>query len=332
MVGRYDIDRGSYNFTFQSLLKKPFALKEGAGNYIQWTGNPYEATMKIEAWYEAQNVKFADLNLEQINFGINDNVKRYRGSVNVIAKLTGRLMKPDINFEIQLPENGPLRNDQDAAWVLQKIQSDENEKNRQVAFLLVFNSFGPMSNTSSSNVIAGGFQNIVVNSISGFISNQISKQLSKAFEKSFGLKFNFNADLYSGTNYISPSSNNYQIDRSNINFSVAKSVLNERLTFTFGSALDFGLSAEQAAAAPFQFLPDFTAEWKIRPDGRLLLTLFYRDSYNYIYSGKENRSGVSISHRREFDNLDELFHRKKKKPPVPQTRTDSTTTVPGGSQ
>ncbi len=333
MVGRYDINRGSYLFTFQSLLKKPFTLIEGAGNYIQWTGNPYEATIKLEALYEAENVKFADLNLNQVNFSINENVQRYRGSVYVIAELTGRLMKPDINFEIQLPENGPLRNDQDAAWVLQKIQSDENEKNKQVAFLLVFNSFGPMSNTSTSNVVGVGLQNIVVNSISGFISNQISKQLSKAFEKSFGVTFNFSADLYSGTNYVSPTANNYQIDRTNVNFSIAKSVLNERLTFTFGSALDFGLSAEQAAAAPFQFLPDFTAEWKIRPDGRLLLTLFYRDSYNYIYSGKENRSGVSISHRREFDNLDELFHRRKKKPPVPQTqKVDANSTISGGSQ
>ena len=333
IVGRYDINSGSYNFTFQSLLKKPFTLIEGAGNYIQWTGNPFEATIKLEALYEATNVKFSDLNLNQVNFSINENVQRYRGSVYVIAELTGRLMKPDINFEIQLPENGPLRNDQDAAWVLQKIQSDENEKNKQVAFLLVFNSFGPMSNTSSNNVVGVGLQNIVVNSISGFISNQISKQLSKAFEKSFGLTFNFSADLYSGTNYISPNANNYQIDRSNVNFSIAKSVLNERLTFTFGSALDFGLSAEQAAAAPFQFLPDFTAEWKIRPDGRLLLTLFYRDSYNYIYSGKENRSGVSISHRREFDSLHELFHRRKKKPPVPQTpqKADTNSTISGGS-
>ena len=106
-----------------------------------------------------------------------------------------------------------------------------------------------------------------------------------------------------------------------------------RLTFTFGSALDFGLTAEQAQAAAFQFLPDFTAEWKIRPDGRLLLTLFYRDSYNYIYSGKENRSGVSISNRREFDNLDELFHsRKKKKPPVPQTNKSDSTVTATGSQ
>jgi hypothetical protein len=331
IIGRYDIHKGNYMFTFQSLLKKPFNLIEGSGNYISWTGNPFEATIKIDALYEAQNVKFSDLNLEQMNYSINQNVQHFRGTVNVLAHLTGKLMQPGINFEIQLPDNGPLRNDQDAQWVLQKIQSDENEKNKQVAFLLVFNSFGPLSSTQGGNVVGAGFTNIVVNSISGFIANQVSRELSKAFEKSFGVSFNLSADLYSGTQ-TGANSNYSQIDRSAVTFQLAKSILNERLTFTFGSALDFGLTAEQAQAAAFQFLPDFTAEWKIRPDGRLLLTLFYRDSYNYIYNGKENRSGVSISNRREFDNLDELFHsRKKKKPPVPQNnnKSDSTAVTSG---
>ena len=35
--GRYDITRGNYNFNFESLLKKPFKLRENAGNFIQWS-------------------------------------------------------------------------------------------------------------------------------------------------------------------------------------------------------------------------------------------------------------------------------------------------------
>jgi autotransporter translocation and assembly factor TamB len=61
--GRYEIDRGSYNFTFQSFIHKPFIFKEGVGNYIQWTGNPYDATIGIQAVYTAQNVQFSDLGL-----------------------------------------------------------------------------------------------------------------------------------------------------------------------------------------------------------------------------------------------------------------------------
>jgi len=45
------------------------------------------------------------------------------------------------------------------------------------------------------------------------------------------------------------------------------------------------------------------------------LTLFYRDSYNYLSTGNhtQNSSGVGISFLREFDRIDELFKKKKKK-------------------
>ncbi|MGB8193248.1 MAG: hypothetical protein WCF67_15065 [Chitinophagaceae bacterium] len=318
MVGRYNIDRGNYIFTFQSFLRKPLTLIEGAGNYIQWTGNPFDATVKIDARYEAENVRFSDLNLAGANMNItNQNLLRYRGGVNVIAHLTGSLMRPDIDFEIELPPGSPLRNDQDAQFVLQRIQSDETELNKQVAFLLALNSFGPLSNTGTGNIVNIGLEGIVVNSISGFISNQISKQLSRAFQKA-GVKVNFNAELYSGRNFLTDNSNNLSIDRTKLDLSFAKSLLNERLTFTFGSALDFGLNNQQVQAARTQFLPDLSAEWKIRPDGRLLLTFFYRDSWDYIINSRQNRSGASISHRREFDTLNELFRRKKKKNTPPQ--------------
>ena len=85
------------------------------------------------------------------------------------------------------------------------------------------------------------------------------------------------------------SGNNLSLDRTKLDLSFAKSILNERLTFTFGSALDIGLNTQQVQAARTQFLPDISAEWKIRPDGRLLLTFFYRDSWDYIVNSRQNR-------------------------------------------
>ena len=63
-------------------------------------------------------------------------------------------------------------------------------------------------------------------------------------------------------------------DRTNLNLSVIKSFLNERLTFTVGSALDFGLTTQQATYAAVQFLPTVTAEWKLTENGRVVLTFF----------------------------------------------------------
>src|SRR6202000_1060922 len=108
--GRYEIDRGSYNFTFQSFIHKPFTLSEGVGNYIQWNGNPYDATIGIEATYRADKVRFSDLGISaRSGLGIQgDNVRRYNGDIIVTAFLTGKMLSPNIPFEIDLPQGSPL--------------------------------------------------------------------------------------------------------------------------------------------------------------------------------------------------------------------------------
>ena len=336
ITGRYDIDRGNYNFNFQSLLRKPFKLRENTGNYIQWRGNPYDATIDIDAEYEADDVRFSDLATEAVT-NANSNVRKYRGKVIVVAMLTKSLMKPDIQFEIELPTNSPLKDDPDALAILQLIQRDQNELNKQVAFLIVFNSFGPVStSTNQSGLVGGVLSGVVVNSISGVLSSALSRQFSSIFQRLFNdksIKVNFNAQLYNGSNLVDNiDRSRLNIDRTNLNFNIGKSFLNERLTFTFGSAVDFGLSNQQVQATKnLQFLPDISADWKIRQDGKLVLTFFYRDSYNYMYGtgARQNRSGASISYRRDFERLGDLWHtpekKKKIRPPLvnDSSRADS---------
>ncbi len=328
LTGRYDINRGNYNFSFESLLKKPFKLRENANNYIQWSGDPFNAMINIDAEYEAENVKFSDLGLD--NFGgitggsVNQNVRNYRGKMLVIANLTGQLMKPDIKFQIELPQNSPLRNDPDAQLLLSSIRKDENELNKQVAFLIVFNSFAPRTASGTqANIGGAAFEGIVVGSISGVLSNALSKQFSSVLQNLFNdksIRVSFDARLYSGSNFLANvgGNNAFNIDRTNLNLSIAKSYLNDRLSFTFASAVDFGLTSAQVnAAGNLPFLPDITAEWKITPDGRLVLTFFYRDTYNYLggTGARQNRTGASISYRKDFDRIWDLFmpRREKKK-------------------
>lgn len=328
--GRYDIDRGNYNFSFQSLLRKPFKLRENtANNWIRWGGDPYNADISIEAEYIANDVRFSDLATDAVT-SANNNVKKYRGNVIAIAKLSKKLTKPDISFQIELPTNSPLKDDPDALAILQLIQRDQNELNKQVAFLIMFNSFGPISTSSQSKLISNAFSGVVVNSISGVLSNTLSRQVSGLFQKLFNdksIKVNFNASLYSGSNLIDNLGNSggLNIDRTNLNFNVGKSFLNERLTFTFGSAVDFGLSPQQVQATKnLQFLPDISADLKLRQDGKVVLSFFYRDSYNYLSGtgARQNRSGAGISYRRDFERISDLWRvdkKKKLRPPLVDT-------------
>jgi len=232
-------------------------------------------------------------------------------------------MKPNIEFSISLPPNSPMKNALEVQCALQKITSDPNELNKQVAFLIVFNSFGPITNSTSTFSANEAMNGVFVSSISGALSNVLSKQFSNAFQKAFNdksIRVNFNTSFYNSTiegNSIDQSGQNY--NRTNLNLSVIKSFLNERLTFTFGSALDFGLTAQQVQTSSVQFLPNITAEYKLTQNGRVVLTFFYRDSYNYMSSSNhtQNSSGSSISYRRDFDRIDELFKGKKKKETKP---------------
>ena len=225
--GRYEIDRGSYNFTFQSFIHKPFVFKEGAGNYIQWTGNPYDANIGIQAIYTAQNVQFSDLGLSAASGLVisSQNVLHYRGDILVTATLKNKLMSPDISFQIDLPDNSPLKNDQDALSLIQKIQSDPNELNKQVSCLVVLNSFVPLSNSTSAFNPNQAGADVVVNSISGIISNAFRRQVSAVLQRVFkdnSLQVNFNTSVYNGSYLLTNNTNNLIYDRTNFNFSVGK--------------------------------------------------------------------------------------------------------------
>jgi hypothetical protein len=332
MTGRYNIESGNYNFSFQS-IKRNFKLREDAGSYISWNGDPMEALINLEAVYTAENVKFSDLiSGASLEKAAGEDVKRHRGEVMVVAKISERLLAPKISFRIELPPNSPLRSNQDVATIFSFIENDPNELNKQVSFLIVFNAFGPYTGGGAQGTGTGGIagkalEGIVVNSISGFLSNILTQEFSSLFQDLFNdksLKVNISASVYSGTNLT----NNYNRnsialpDRTNVNFSINKSYFNERLTFIVGGALDFGLNtAQQNQSAAFPFLPDVTAEWKLSPEGKFRLTFFYRENYSYLGTGgKQNRSGTSISYRREFDHLGELLRGKKNRKPAPAPR------------
>jgi TamB, inner membrane protein subunit of TAM complex len=325
--GLYVIDRGNYNFSFQSFIKKPFEFMQGTENFIRWSGDPYDADINISAVYEAENIQFNDLKEEtKGSTALTGNTKNYIGPIWIVASLKDKLMHPSISFELQLPPKSELRNDINAQWTLDRINSDPGELNKQVAFLLVFNSFGPTSSSSaafSANEAAAG---IFVSSISSYISSALSSSFSNYFQRVFkdkSIRVNFNTAFYNGTALeTNEQTSTSTYDRTNLNLSVIKSYFNERLTFTVGSALDFGLTTQQATYAAVQFLPTVMAEWKLTENGRVVLTFFYRDSYNYLSLGNHtmNSSGTSISYRRDFDRINELFKKKKKKD------TDSTGT------
>lgn len=314
--GRFDIEEGSYLFTFQSFFKKPFELKKEAHNYIEWDGDPYDANIKFEAAYKAERVSFAPLG-NSLNLG--SNISNARGDVYVIASLSEKLFSPVIKFSLDFPNTSVAVTDPELALVINQMQKNTNEINKQVTYLIVFNSFAP-SELGNNNTGTG----IGLNTISGILLNVVSDQLNKILGnllKNDKYNISLNTSLYN-RNIIDQNNNTALNLASNVNFSIGRAFFNNRFIISTGIGLDAPLQQSNIQQS-IQLLPDVTLEWLINQSGSIRASFFYRENTDYLNStigggsGKSaKRYGGSLSYRKDFDTLRDIFMKKKKAVPV----------------
>ncbi len=303
MRGKYNIEEGNYNFNFQSFIRKPFVLKKGDNNFIEWNGDPSDANIHIDAMYEAKNISIKDLigNNNQTSF--NSVSKSFRDDVYVIATLSGKLLKPDIKFKFDFPQNSPIKNDDVFDRFRKKIESDDNEMLKQVTYLIVFNSFAPYGEAS---VAQTNFTSIGVNSISALITKEINKNLTNLLykiTKDKSLQFDLSSAVYSSNDLFSSiNATSTQFDRYNVKFKIGKSFFSDKVRINFGSDFDINLRSS-TQSGNFQWLPDWNLEWSLNADKNLLLLIFSKNSLDISGNtlGRRNRQGVGITYKKDFD-------------------------------
>ena len=311
--GRYNIDKGNYDFSFQSLIKKPFELIPNKGNYIEWTGDPNKANIKIDAQYTAEQVALYDL---VGNLNMSGAVKGYRGPVYVVAQLRDKLTKPTISFKLDFPQGSPIKTDNELVQYLTRLEQDDNEILKQVSFLIVFNSFAPPTIGNGGNGNANAmFATIGVNTLSQILTKEINKMFSNMLYKLTGdksLRFDVGTSLYSNSELLGAASGinsnvaGAGINRSRVNFKVGKSFFEDKIVLTFGGDLDFNLSNSSSVKnGNLQWLPDLNIEFILSQDRKLRAILFNKNSLDISGSsfGRRNRFGASISYRRDFERL-----------------------------
>ncbi|HYJ63552.1 MAG TPA: translocation/assembly module TamB domain-containing protein, partial [Parafilimonas sp.] len=309
MNGRYNIEQGNYNFNFQSLVKKPFELLPEQNSYIEWNGNPFDASIKITARYTAKNVTLGDLISSTPFSDPTGTVQGYRGDVYVIADLTGKLSKPDIHFKLDFPEGSAIRSNDNFNRLLAKISSDENEMLKQVTWLIVFDSFSPYGEIAGSSTFV---QSAGINTISQKIASEVNRIVSDFLYKLTGdksLQFDIGTKTYSSYSLYQNSGST--LDRQSVELKLNKSLLNNNLIITFGGDLDFGVSGAAAATSNnFQWLPDISIQIILSKDKKLRAIVFNRSSLATSGTGLSNgtigrvtKQGISISYTKDFDKF-----------------------------
>ncbi len=329
--GRYNILDGNYLFTFQSFFKRDFEVVKNADNFIEWSGDPYKARINFYAKYKADNVSFAPL-VKSLN--LETNYANLRDDVFIIAHLYNELFDPRFDFKLEFPPSSPANTDPNLSFNIKQIENNPNEINKQVTYLIVFNSFAKSENNSLSTSTLSEF---ATTTISGILSGEINKQLNTIFSKLFknneDFRLNFSGSLYNRNPLDVNNKTGFNMNQANLNLSVGQSFFNDRFVLTFGSGFDVPLQTGNSTNTQqlnFQFLPDVTAEWLINKTGSIRANFFYRENIDYLTAGssgssaRNRRSGASLIYRKEFNSLKDLFPGNKKadgtvKKEIPQT-------------
>lgn len=304
--GRYDITKGEYIFNFQTFFHKYFTVNSGS---IVWTGDPYQANIDIIAEYLAKRVDLSTLPMvstANANSTVGSSpVSAQKSDVIVSAHLTETLLKPKMNFLFTLPDYSSAGNDFNVLKSFEIFEGDENEMNKQVTSILLFNTFVGTSTSAS----AGGYS-VLTNTIGGVISGTLTSSFNRIIQKAL------NDNTVSTYVDINSSVNDANQLQAGGKVGVTKTFHDNRVIVSVGGNLDYNNSTTTAITTnttkPTNFLltPDVIIQWILTKDGRIRVVGFNQSDYDVI-TGERNRTGVKLTYRKDADKLLNIFKRKK---------------------
>ncbi|MFI3297165.1 MAG: translocation/assembly module TamB domain-containing protein [bacterium] len=271
MYGNYQIEQGSYIFTFQNLLRKEFRIKEGSS--ILWAGDPLAATVNIDAYYQLT----ADLS-EILDESVLANTTRTSVLVQCLLGLTGQLTTPTIKFDITLPNS-----DEELNRALEYSINTDELMNRQIIGLLLMGKF-LSSESTNTNVVS---QNELYSVVSSTLSSQLNNWASQMFDN-WGFGINFRT---SGEGEL--RSNEYEF--------------NFLYTPTDKISINGNVGYRDDELSSTNFIGDFDLEYKLIESGRLKGKAYtHTNDYSEFKTGLTTQ-GVGLVYSESFNTLPELW-------------------------
>ena len=301
LTGRYEFTEGSYDMTF-NVIKRKFDIKKGS--YIQWTGEPTDADVNITAVYktDASPIDLVEDQLGSISASVRNTYKqKIPFETELIMK--GELMKPEITFDIILPEgNNSVSTEiiNTTKTKLAQIRQQPSELNKQVFAILLLNRFIGENPFSSE---AGGADagSLARQSASKILSQQLNNLASDLID---GVELNF--DLESTDDYTTGKREN----KTDLNVGVSKRLLNDRLKVTVGSTI--GLEGpQQANQETSKIAGDVALDYQLSKDGRYRVRAYRKNDYQVALQGQVVETGVAFIITFDYNKFSELFHRSK---------------------
>jgi hypothetical protein len=273
MYGDYNIEEGDYLFTLQNIINKKLNIEPGGT--IRWNGDPFDATIDIVANYPTK-ASLKDLlgNSDDRKIVVHDRVT-----------MTGRLMAPDVKYDIYLPNA-----DESTRLNVSNAITSTEELNKQFISLLTLNRFvlsttrtGMAQNTQT----ASPYSSAAGVNASEFLSNQLSHWLSQ-----------INNDVDVGVNYRS----NREMKSDEVQVALSTQLFNDRLTIN--GSVDVATNA--AATASDNIVGEFDIDYKITKNGKFRVKTYNHINSDMLYENLYTQ-GFGVFYKEEFNTLGELW-------------------------
>ncbi len=286
MFGAYQFDRGFYNFTLYDVINKEFTINKGSS--ISWYGDPYTGQLTLAASYK-QLTSFGPIIADQRLATTTQMRRKY--PVEVLLKLEGAMLAPQINFDIvanDLPNSVPM----DTGVPIQlntefkafKAKLDEQELQKQVFSLIVLRRFTSTDAFTTSGALSS--------SVSELLSNQLSYWLTQVDQ-------NLEIDFDLG-NFDQEAFNTFQLR-------LSYSFLGGRLRVT----RDGTFNNQYARADVANMLGDWTVDYLLTSDGKFKVKMFNRTNINQLTNSIGTQAtistGISLTHTQNFNSWRELL-------------------------
>lgn len=299
LTGIYELKDGYYELNY-NFLKRKFRIRPGS--VITLSGDPLDAEVDIVAAYAA-NIAPYELVEKQVD-PADLNQYKQRLPFEVLLKLKGKVMKPDISFDIVLPENKENVVTTSVAEQVQRklveIRSDPSVLNKQVFAALILNRF--ITDDPFASGAGGGLEYAARQSASRFLSDQlnnIANQLVQGVELNVGLETS--EDYSTGS----------KANRTDLSISASKRLFNDRLNVTVGN--DFQLEGQQTQSQQSNLIPgNLSLDYRLSKDGRYQVRAYRVNQLQNFVDGYVIETGLSFRLNLEYNRFKYIFRNWEK--------------------
>lgn len=280
MYGDYTLTEGSYLFTLQNIINKKFIIE--SGSMIQWTGEPVDARLDINAVYKLKtslqpllNTVTASSDDDQSGSRISDR------SVPVDCKIHigGRLSNPQLDFSVVVP----VTDIETQAAVASVLNTQEAQAQQFISLV----ALGTFSNSGSANI---GASSGVATGLE-MLTNQLTNWFST---DDYRIILNYRAGS--------------EMTGDEVDFGFSTNLINNRLLVEVEG--NYIIDNKQAVSNNVSnFMGEAHVTWLIDKSGNLRLKAFTQTIDRFDENQGLQETGIGISYKEDFNNFKDLKQR-----------------------